>query len=516
MASDNDDLRIKTPWLRILSPASGGLTMDGDARAVIGHQLPPVGADRPAGVYAEWAWDGHQLDVRNDRFGMGQLLYGLLPGSGGIVLSPHLEHHAELGVPTEPDDGALSVLIRLGFLLGRDTPFKSVRALPVNASLRWTPQDFSVTGQPVVPPERATGRDAAVSGYAELFRQSMARRPLPPGQSVLPLTGGQDSRHILFELCHAKTPPELCVTVRTNPAAQYDDAAVAHALAQALNVRHEIILPQRSAVDEDFRKYRRIGVMSDEGGWTSILLDRIRRFQGAYDGIGGDMLSSGYLAGIEYDERVSRMVEGRDWEALAQHILAHFSASEEALAPLLRDLSYHDLGRDYVLSRLVAELAQFNDAGHPLAMFIIHNRTRREIAMMSWLMCAEVPTYYAPYLDDDLFDFLAALPAREFACGQWFHREVIRKTYPSWAELPYLDKRRIDRPGLGLSDVVGSILKLRRWAKRNTPGMTGTVSRWGMHRLVTRAARSSAPRRVVQHALVIEQLLRRWRTNGAG
>ena len=281
-------------------------------------------------------------------------------------------------------------------------------------------------------------------------------------------------------------------------------------LAQALDVPHAIVMPQRSSVDEDFRKYRRIGVMSDEGGWTSMLLDRIRGFQGAYDGIAGDMLSSGYLAGIKYDEQVSQMVERHDWQALAEHILSHFSASEEALAPLLRNMSYQDQGREYVRARIVDELARFDHTGHPLAMFIIHNRTRREIAMMSWLMCAEVPCYYAPYLDYDLFDFLAALPAREFACGQWFHREAICRAYPQWAQLPYLDKRRIDRQGTTIGAVVSSILELRRWARTNTPHMSRTVSRWGLHRLASRAARSSAPRRVMQHALVIEQLLRRW------
>ncbi len=183
---------------------------------------------------------------------------------------------------------------------------------------------------------------------------------------------------------------------------------------------------------------------------------------------------------------------------MAAHILAHFSPSEEALAPLLRALSYDDLGREYVLERLTEESARFADTGHPLAMFIIHNRTRREIAMMSWLMCAEVPTYYAPYLDYELFDFLASLPVRQYACGQWFHREVIRQAYPEWADLPYLDKSRLHRPGTGLGAVVSSILELRRWAKEHTPQMTGTVSRWGTHRILTRAARSSAPRRVVQ------------------
>jgi hypothetical protein len=482
--------------------------------AVFGHTLARDGADRPAGVFVQWNWDGRELTVVNDRFGMGQLLYGLTDQPRGIVLSPHLEQLLELGVAAEFDDDAISVLVRVGFLLDCDTPLRTVRALPPGARLIWRPGSLAISGGSNVPAERSVARDEAIEGFIELFRQSIRRRPFPRGRTVLPLTGGHDSRHILFELCHQGTAPDLCVTVRLHPRDRYDDAFIASQVAQSLSVPHEILLPQRSAVQEDFRKYRRMGVMSDEGGWASIMADRIHTFQCAYDGIGGDMLSSGYLAGIKYDETVNNLVQRGQWRALAERIVGHFSAPEDALAPLLHVVSFRDAGRDYVIERISAELARFENSGHPLAMFIIHNRTRREIAMTSALLCSEVPTYYAPYLDDELFDFLAALPARDFAFGQWFHRAVIDRAYSAWSELPYLDKRRLDRHVSSAPNVLRSILELRRWASQHVPSMAGSVSRWGMHRVLTRAASSSAPRRVVQHLLVVEELLQRWSVTG--
>jgi hypothetical protein len=503
--------RIPTPWLRILPRADGTLVCEGHAQAVIGHQLPEGDGQRPGGVYVQWDWDGQTLRARNDRAGMGQLLYAPLRQNRGIALSPHVGQLLELGADRELDDEALSILLRLGFHLGVDTPFRFVRALPPQASMRWRPGELQVVGEPHLPQPQGLGRDVAVERFIELFRQSIQRRPPLRGATVVPLTGGQDSRHIVFELCQQRTPPDLCVTVRPYVHQTYDDAAVAAEIAARLGIPHERIDLRRSLVAEDFRKYRRIGPMSDEGGWTSAMLDRLLDFRCAYDGIAGDMLTSGYLAGIVYTPQIHEWVMHADWGSVADLLLNHFSASEQALTPLLARVSFRDSGRAYVRERLIAELSRFQHAAHPLAMFMLNNRTRREIAMMSWLMCAQVSPYYAPYTDEELYSFLASLPAGEFACGQWFHRAALNRAYPQWAELPYFDKSLASEPGVSRLEAVRSIAELNWYAARRLPALWGLTARWGLRRLATRAGANTAPRRVVQHLLALEQLLRHGR-----
>jgi asparagine synthetase B (glutamine-hydrolysing) len=503
------DGRIDLPWLIVRRRSDGQLDVQGSARAIIGHQIPREPSDRPGGVYVQWDWDGAALTVRNDRAGFGQLFYASLDGNQGIALSPHVEQLAQWA-ETTLDEGALTILIRLGFHLGLDTPFVAIRALPPNATLVWRPGHLHISGQPHLPEPQPVARDDAVDQFIELFRAAIRQRPPIAGSTVVPLTGGQDSRHILFELCHQQRPPELCVTVRPYANATYDDASVAAQIASRLGVPHERIDMRRSLVAEDFRKYRRIGPMSDEGGWTSAMLDRLVNFRCAYDGIAGDMLTSGYLAGIVYRQQLHEYVVDGNWAALADVVLNHFSASEPALQPLLAQASFRDLGRQYVRDRLIEQLASFRHAAHPLAMFVINNRTRREIAMMSWLLCAQVNPYYAPYTDEELFTFLASLPAGEFACGQWFHRATLERAYPQWADLPYYDKTSSRQPAVGRWQAAALVAELVSWSARNQPRRFGTVARWAAARLLRGGGPGSAPRRVVQHWLAIEQMLARY------
>jgi hypothetical protein len=48
---------------------------------------------------------------------------------------------------------------------------------------------------------------------------------------------------------------------------------------------------------------------------------------------------------------------------------------------------------------------------NPLGSFCFWNRTRREIALAPFSTLEGVPTVYAPYLDNHLFDFINCPPA---------------------------------------------------------------------------------------------------------
>jgi asparagine synthetase B (glutamine-hydrolysing) len=121
----------------------------------------------------------------------------------------------EAGAPTGFDEAALAVFLRLGFFLGDDTPFQSIRTLPPDGTLTWEAGTVTISGgYRFVRPQRLS-RDAAIDGFIDLFRQAMSRRP-PAGQDVVvPLSGGRDSRHILLELCESGHRPSYTVTIST-------------------------------------------------------------------------------------------------------------------------------------------------------------------------------------------------------------------------------------------------------------------------------------------------------------
>ena len=125
----------------------------------------------------------------------------------GSVLSTDLLQLVERGAPTGLDVDALSVFLRLGFFVGDDTPFASIRAV--------------LPPRPGIATARLS-RPAAVRGYIDLVRQAIRRR-LPTAPFVLPLSGGRDSRHLLYELLDAGCPPGRCVTCATSPARNEDE-----------------------------------------------------------------------------------------------------------------------------------------------------------------------------------------------------------------------------------------------------------------------------------------------------
>jgi len=323
---------------------------------------------------------------------------------------------------------------------------------------------------------------------------------------VLPLTGGNDSRHILFELMRAGTSPELTVTVRRYPRIVNDDASAAAALAQRLGIPHRRVNLPGTIVQEEFRKYARSGPLSDEGSWASVMWDHIRDFDCSYDGIAGDVLGLERLGSIPYGE-LHPLIQAQDWAALVDRIFGFYAATEPALAPLLAAASFRDQGRQRVRDRLVAELESHADQPHPLAMFLLNTRTRREIAMMPWLLCHQLTPYYAPYLDEDLFDAIAAVPASLFADGG-FHRDVIRQAFPEWAGIPFLDKSARPSRAVSLWEAVRSIAELNLFAVRRVPSLAKLTASWGIKRVASGAGPKTAPRRVVQHFLVLEELFR--------
>jgi len=79
-------------------------------------------------------------------------------------------------------------------------------------------------------------------------------------------------------------------------------------------------------------------------------------------------------------------------------------------------------------------------AHNPVTSFFFWNRTRRKIALTPYAMLSGQFTVFAPYLDHELFDFLASLPTR-FIMDHSFHTEAILAGYPAWRQIRFEDKK---------------------------------------------------------------------------
>lgn len=383
----------------------------------------------PATIYSEWTWDGEQLLLKNDRFGFYPLFYA--HRNGEMLASPSLTTLIARGASTELDDAALATFLRLKFFLGEDTPFKAIRVLPPSGYLRWTGAAPEVRGRLWSPKPQSLSRVAAMDLYADTLRDAVRRITPKDGTWALPLSGGEDSRHLLFALCELGRPPETCLTVRYYPPTA-DEDAVAAAVTRALGMKHLTIGRNPSELVSELNKNVLTHHGAIEHAWIVALMEFVAgRYSGLYDGIAGDVLS----AGLYQDERRLRLFHDGRLRELGELLLGN----EGYLPGLLSPDASRRFSREAALERVVKELGRHVDAANPVGSFYFWNRTRRCVALGPFGLLSRACSVLTPYLDPGVYELLASLPATMFLEHR-FHADTIARAFPRFAEIPYQPK----------------------------------------------------------------------------
>jgi asparagine synthase (glutamine-hydrolysing) len=451
-----------------------GVTVRGHLSCDLGHRLPSPDQAIPDGVFGGWTWDGRTLRVEHDRYGFYPLFYYCRADE--FAISPSLVTLLHEGAPLDIDADALAVFLHLGFFIGNDTPFAHIKVVPPNVRFLWDGR-LDVRERRELGSRLDISRADAVGEYGELFRQAVLKRR-PDAEVVVPLSGGRDSRHILFELCEAGHRPAFCITAdRYGPA--NDDVEVARALAGALGLKH-VVVPRLPRLEAELRKNLTTSFCADEHAWLMPLGDRLNESGLAiYDGIGGDVLSASLFQKPAWLElyRAGRLGN------LADSLIGRRADAMRAiLEPEFRASQRHETA----LERIIDELGRYADAANPSTMFFFWNRTRREIALAPFAVLSGVKTCFCPYLDHELFDFLASLPP-EVTLDRSFHTETIERMHPTLAHLPYGGPKQ-RRAFAALATFGGRVV----WhGLRSRPRRIGSFTRLAAHMAWRAVGRSS-------------------------
>jgi asparagine synthase (glutamine-hydrolysing) len=179
---------------------------------------------------------------------------------GAVVVSDRASWAAAVtGRLRDPDPVMTGAFLSLGYPLGGATPFRGVRALRGDQTLRAAggrPAVTMVRPQPQPRPEpgkaggssrsREAGRADAAGRAAEaagLVAEALAEAVRPLGEAAAPvqlsLTGGKDSRLVAAALTAAGVP----FTARTHGFATHPDVIVAALIARHLGLEHTVTEP---------------------------------------------------------------------------------------------------------------------------------------------------------------------------------------------------------------------------------------------------------------------------------
>ncbi|MDF2177295.1 asparagine synthetase B family protein [Aliiglaciecola sp. CAU 1673] len=425
------------PYLH-LSCANQQLKTEGVASCSLGKPINiNDGAEQADGIYLNWQWDGQELNASNDRYGMYPLYYAAF--NGEIVISPSIFPILNTSVPKDLDYAALAILFRIGHVIGNDTPFRHIKVLPPNSRLRWREGKLEIQSTPVTScfaNNQRLSYDDAVDGYLHYFRQSVSRRLPGDERFTMPISGGRDSRNILFELHRQGATPQRCVTLRYRPPATNEDERVARLICQRLDIVHDIIDKPENWFDAVLEDIYLTNFCGGGHSWALPLADYFREHQVTtiYDGLAGGIISSGQTLDVNKD----KLFREERLEELALLLLNEASFEGFNKDGLVADF-YQKIDMQLAVERLVEELKRHLNTGSPALSYTFWNRTRRAVSAIPFSIMSGVDTVHCPYLDRDFFDFCTGLDAA-YILTHKFHDDVIARGYPSLADLPYEDK----------------------------------------------------------------------------
>jgi asparagine synthetase B (glutamine-hydrolysing) len=484
------DPRTPGVFLRLRSGPEGPLAT-GARSCVLGHPFEDE-RGRTQGVFARWEWDeGGGLRVDSDRYGV----YPAYWGRHGEVfaIGSTVEAVLRAGIPPEPDPVALAVLLRTGYLVGDDTVFRHVRRVPPEATVRTRDGLPELAGGPFTVSRTSRSRSEVLDEYVARVRVAVQRR-LPSEPFLHMLSGGRDSRHLLFALVEAGARPEAVVTAEHYPPRSNEDARVAALVAAHLGLPHRILAQPRDRLRQELRKNVRTNFSCHEWhAWGVVLGEYVGRHTPvSFDGLGGDTLSMGrYL-----DARQVELYGRGDLEGMAESLLRD---QEATLKALLEPELLAAASRDAARARLVEELSLHSGAANPVRSFRFWSFSRRKIAPAALGLFAGTRVR-APYLDHDVFDLLASVAPEELSDADGhLHTEAILRGYPEHAHLEFEDKRAPSRDDA--AHVRRYALQVAAYLLRTGAGGAGTLrtsavapralralADWSYHRELVRTA----------------------------
>jgi hypothetical protein len=222
------------------------------------------------------------------------------------------------------------------------------------------------------------------------------------------------------------------MTVHVYPPRSNADVGIAKILAAAVNIEHFVVPQPPSQLKQELHKNMTTEFLAEHPGWAVAIETFLRnRADVSYHGIAGDSLSAGHFM---TPELLKYYELGMTDNCARHHLDIH--NNEGVLESCLEPNAYQTFNRQLALENIYEQVKVTEGTPSPSAQYYFWTRTRRNISLMPFRILNRSLEIRAPYLDYDLYDFLASLPA-SFQMENDFHTAAIQRAFPEYKDIAY-------------------------------------------------------------------------------
>ena len=388
---------------------------------------------RERGVVGAWSWNGSEFQLSTDTFGYLPYYYHHDPVTGDLAVSDSPQLIAAKLDDLRFDPLALGFFCRAGFMIGDRTLYEQVKRVPANSVLKWSETGFSLTSSSTIPSENTPRSvEEAVEGFIDRFRESMQLRSSIPGDLVIPLSSGRDSRMMLLGLIDLGVIPCELVTIGSSANA---DVRIAGSLSETLDIPfRQITGANLDWLEIEKQRHRMCGFEALEHSWLLPLWQDLSKGSAMwFDGLGcGSILRNA----VNGQEALAHL-KNRQYPEWCRSFFSQTAAPSADWIDQIQEQSPLEFApEDQIIDLVGEELERHRDQPNPITSFTFHNWGRRSISLNPFGICRSTHSIGIPFMDRELVNWSLSIPA-EWCFERDVQTEACHRLFPKFRTLPF-------------------------------------------------------------------------------
>lgn len=367
--------------------------------------------------------DGKELQIVTDLFGICPLYYRLIGNAVALASDPSLLY--QLGDP--PDHLAWYMRLSIGYVPGIRSLINGIHRVPNGSVMIFKNGCDSPAVEPwydlnnLSKPSKTVDHSTVKKFDCALEKSVKRLKSLNWGKTILPLSGGFDSRLIFGQLTKSKLLFDTYTVQISDIDGNDVDAVVADSISSDHGVSHyKIEMPNKlDYLNYDKQRIEYMEGMTAFHTWSVPLFDKISGLQSTiYDGLAGDILANGskgwrcngkeYSVEEKYQHVISRLLSNKYSKILNRRFLNN------------KKLVDDELKREYKCFRRGENQSELN--------YILW-QSRKSTSLWAQQQAGSGQLLVYPYLDIDYIELALSFGAsnKKQELGQ---ARILKETFP--------------------------------------------------------------------------------------